>query len=72
VSEQKILTIREAAKEYGFPEYGLRGLVKTGKFPVIKCGNRHYITRTAFEDYLKTGGEKYEPKHEYNAVLRKR
>lgn len=57
-----IMTIKETAKEYGFPEYGLRGLVKRGAIPVIRCGNRAYITRTVFEDYLAKGGEQYNSK----------
>ena len=53
-----VLTIRECSKEYQFPEFGLRTLIKTGKIPVISCGNRCYITRKAFEDYIAKGGEK--------------
>jgi hypothetical protein len=55
-------TIKQIAKEYSFPEFGLRGLVKCGAFPVITCGNRVYIVRQVFEDYLKTGGERYDGK----------
>lgn len=54
------LTIRETAKAYGFPEYAIRTLVKQGAFPVIQAGNRVYITRAVFEDYLQTGGALYE------------
>jgi len=53
-----IMTIRQAAQEYGFPEFGLRNLIKRGAFPVIRCGNRSYITRQIFEDYTAKGGEK--------------
>ena len=57
---QKILTIKQAAKTYGFPEFGLRTLVKRGAFPVIRCGNRCYITRTVLEAYIEKGGETYD------------
>ena len=60
--EQKpALTIRETAKEYNFPEYAIRTLVKRGAFPVIQVGSRCYITREAFAEYLKKGGARYEP-----------
>ena len=60
--EQKpALTNRETAKEYNFPEYAIRTLVKRGAFPVIQVGSRCYITREAFAEYLKKGGARYEP-----------
>ena len=52
-----ILTVKQVSAEFGFPEFGLRTLIKAGKIPVIKCGNRCYIARAAFEAFLKTGGE---------------
>lgn len=54
-----IMTIKETAREYGFPEYALRSLVKSGAFPVIQSGKRSYIVRERFEEYLKTGGNAY-------------
>jgi len=59
MEKKTVLTIKEAAKEYRFPEFGLRGLVKRGAFPVIMCSSRVYISRQVFEDYLKSGGEVY-------------
>ncbi|MDY6086605.1 MAG: helix-turn-helix domain-containing protein [Succiniclasticum sp.] len=53
------LTIKETAKEYQFPEYAVRTLVKRGAFPVIQVGNRCYIMRSVFEEYLQKGGEAY-------------
>lgn len=62
--EQKtVLTIREIARTYGFPEYAVRTLVKEGRFPVIQVGTRSYISRVVFEDFINTGGEQYKPKH---------
>ncbi len=67
--EQKAaLTIKETAREYGFPEYAIRTLVKRGAFPVIQVGNRCYITRAKFEEYLEKGGEFYEPVDHHFAI----
>ena len=60
MEEKTALTIKETAKEYHFPEFAIRTLVKRGAFPVIQVGNRCYIVRGVFEEYLKTGGEKYD------------
>lgn len=57
--EKTALTIKETAKEFQFPEYAIRTLVKRGAFPVIQVGNRCYITRDIFADYLQRGGETY-------------
>ena len=59
MEQRKILTVRQAAAQYGFPEYGLRGLIKRKAFPVIQCGNRCYITRSVLEAYIEKGGELY-------------
>ena|GEM_PF-2854896 len=60
--EKSVMTIREVSREFNFPEYGVRTLVKTGAFPVVKCGNRAYIVRSTFERYLESGGEVYNAK----------
>ena len=57
--EKPALTIKETAKEFQFPEYAIRTLVKRGAFPVIQVGNRCYITREIFANYLKKGGETF-------------
>jgi len=57
--EKPALTIKETAKEFQFPEYAIRTLVKRGAFPVIQVGNRCYITREIFADYIKKGGETF-------------
>lgn len=64
MEEKTALTIRETAKEFDFPEFAIRTLVKRGAFPVIQVGKRCYITRSVFADFLKTGGEKYDPDFE--------
>lgn len=55
------LTIRQAAKEYGFPEHAIRSLVKRGEFPIVQTGNRVYIMPHVIEQYLQTGGAAYRP-----------
>ncbi len=60
MEKKAALTIKETANEYNFPEYAIRTLVKRGAFPVIQVGNRCYITRAKFEEYLQRGGELYE------------
>jgi hypothetical protein len=62
MEQQKILTIKQAAQMFSFPEYGLRSLIKRGAFPVIRCGNRCYITKSVLEAYLEKGGEVYATK----------
>ena len=59
--EKPALTIKETAKEFQFPEYAIRTLVKRGAFPVIQVGNRCYITREIFADYIRKGGGTYDP-----------
>lgn len=59
MTEKPALTIKECAREFQFPEFAIRTLVKRGAFPVIQVGNRCYITREVFADYLKKGGETY-------------
>jgi hypothetical protein len=57
------LSIKETAREFGFPEYAVRTLAKRSAFPCIWLGNRCYIVREVFADYLRSGGELYEVKH---------
>ena len=59
MEQKKALTIRETAREFNFPEFAIRTLVKRGAFPVIQVGTRCYIDRDIFAEYLKTGGEHY-------------
>ena len=49
--EKKLaLTIKECAREFQFPAFAIRTLVKLGAFPVIQVGNRVYIVRDVFAD----------------------
>ena len=59
MTEKPALTSRETAERFQFPDYAIRPLVKNGAFPVIKVGNRCYISRDVFADYLRKGGETY-------------
>lgn len=59
MTNRPVLTIKETAKEFQFPEFAIRRLVKNGAFPVIQVGNRVYITREVFAQFLKEGGTAY-------------
>ena len=59
MTEKPALTIRETAEQFQFPEYAIRTLVKQGAFPVIRVGNRCYISRDVFANYLRKGGTTY-------------
>jgi hypothetical protein len=58
VEELRPLTINEAARAFNCPAYMIRTQAKKGEFPVIKVGNRIYIVRAVFEDYLRNGGKR--------------
>lgn len=60
MENKTVLTIKECSREYQFPEFGLRTLIKTKKIPVIQCGSRCYIVKAVFEEFLKSGGAAYE------------
>ena len=59
--QKNALTIKETAREFMFPEYAIRTLVKRGEIPVIQAGTRCYIMRHVFEAYLQSGGKTYQP-----------
>lgn len=59
MEKKPALTIKETAQEFQFPEYAIRTLVKRGDIPVIQVGNRCYIVREVFADYLRKGGAAY-------------
>ncbi len=59
MEKKPAMTIKETAREFQFPEFAIRSLVKRGAFPVIQVGNRVYIVREVFAEYLKEGGTKY-------------
>lgn len=59
--QKNALTIKETAREFTFPEYAIRTLVKRGEIPVIQVGTRCYIMRHVFETYLQSGGKTYQP-----------
>lgn len=64
MTEKPALTIKETAQEFQFPEYAIRTLVKKGAFPVIQVGNRCYIVREVFAEFLRKGGAAYDAKLE--------
>ncbi|GHU71585.1 hypothetical protein FACS1894184_18600 [Clostridia bacterium] len=46
-------TVKALAKEYGISAFALRGLARSGAFPVIKRGKRIYIVKSAFDAFLQ-------------------
>lgn len=46
----KLLTIKEAVKEFGYPETFLRRLVRENGIPYIKSGTWVYIRRETLEN----------------------
>lgn len=62
MEQKQALTIKETAREFTFPEYAIRTLVKRKAFPVIQAGTRVYILRHVFAEYLKSGGALFDPK----------
>lgn len=59
--KKEIMTITEAGREYkprGVATFAIRNWAKQGLFPTLKAGNRTYINRTVFEEFLAKGGER--------------
>lgn len=57
MGDKDILTIRETSRAFDFPEYAIRRLVKDRRFPTIQVGNRAYISRSVFENFLESGSK---------------
>jgi excisionase family DNA binding protein len=47
-----LLTIRQAARAFGLPEYALRNWAKAGHLPHLKAGSRVYLVPAAIEAFL--------------------
>lgn len=57
--QKEILTITELGREYkprGIATFAIRNWAKQGLFPTLKAGNRTYINRAIFEEFLTKGG----------------
>ncbi len=55
--------MRMKGEHYRFPAFAIRTLVKRGAFLVIQVGNRMYIVRDVFADYMQKGGEAFIASH---------
>jgi hypothetical protein len=56
--KKEIMTITEAGREYKervIATFAIRNWAKQGLLPTLKAGNRTYINRTIFEEFLATG-----------------
>jgi hypothetical protein len=57
--QKEIMTITEAGWEYkarGAATFAIRNWAKQGLFPTLKAGNRTYLNRAVFEEFLTKGG----------------
>lgn len=64
-TQLKLLTIRQAAKLVdGLTEYQIRRLIKTGKLPYLKSGNRVLIEKQAIYDFVAKAQHKEVKDHE--------
>lgn len=51
----RMRTIRETARETGFPEHALRQLVKEQKIVFVRCGSKALINLDKFIEFLNSG-----------------
>ena len=51
----RMRTIRETARETGFPEHALRVLVKQNRIVFVQCGSKTLINLDRFVDFLNSG-----------------
>jgi hypothetical protein len=56
-----VYTIRQAAQNFGLPEFALRNWCKAGQVQHLKSGNRVYLTAQAVEEFLQKGDTAHEP-----------
>ena len=50
-------TIRQAAKQTGYPEHFIRDLVTRGLVKSVPAGNRRYVNMISLLEYINGGGE---------------
>lgn len=55
VAAPRMRTIRQAAKETGFPEHAIRQLVRERKIVFVKCGSKALVNLDKFIEYLNKG-----------------
>lgn len=49
----KFMSIKQVVKETGLSEFFVRGLVRSGKVPVIKTGNKYMINMDKLRELLE-------------------
>lgn len=54
--DKLLLTPKQLSQEFQVSYYMVMGLIKEGKIKCIKSGNRHYVNRHLFANYIN-GGE---------------
>lgn len=48
----RVVTVKEAAKEFNISECTIRKWIKSGQLPVIQCGRSFRINCTVFSNFL--------------------
>ena len=57
----RMLTIKEAAKEYGLAVHAVRQFVNSGKLAAKKCGKKFLIASNNLEQFLLEGDNQPPP-----------
>ena len=56
ISPPRMRTIRQAARETGFPENAIRRLVKEDAIVYVRCGSKVLVNLDRFIEFLNEGG----------------
>jgi excisionase family DNA binding protein len=59
MATKKILTVRQAARAYGLPEFAVRNWCKRGEIRHVMSGTRIYLVPGAIEEFLSKGAGKH-------------
>lgn len=51
---KEVKTVPSLSQQTGVPEWTIRKLIKDGKLPALRMGNRFYIEMAAFEKLFTT------------------
>lgn len=51
---KEVKTVPSLSQQTGMPEWSIRKLIKDGKLPALKMGNRFYVEVAAFEKLFTT------------------
>ena len=54
---KEVKTVPSLSQQTGMPEWTIRKLIKDGKLPALKMGNKFYVEVAAFEKLFTTQEE---------------